>query len=148
VPRERSVRFSWIRLSLVVLTCCLPACGGSNTTTGPSITPSTTGAEVGTYALVSLNGRSLPTNITEGGTQIEVISGTLTLGGGGTVRTSTTYRSSPGATPVTNEVSGTYTMQGSTLSFSYTNGGRNTGTLSGNTLQMVNEGVVWSYQRA
>jgi hypothetical protein len=143
MPREQPVTFLVIRLSLVVLVCCLPACGGNNTTTG-----ATTAAEVGTYALVSLNGRALPTSIPEGSTQIEVISGTLTLGSGGTVRTSTTYRSSPGATPVTNEVSGTYTMQGSTLSFSYTNGGRTTATLNGNTLQMVNEGVVWLYQRA
>ena len=148
MPREQPVELLVLRVALAVLMSSLSACGGNNATTGPTMTTPTTGVEVGSYALISLNGGALPTSIPEGSTQIEVISGTLTLAAGGTVRTSTTYRSSAGATPVTNEVSGTYTVQGSTLSFSYSNGGRTTATLNGNTLQMVNEGVVWLYQRA
>ena len=128
------------RLAVALMIAAVCGCGKG--TTEP-----TTGGEIGTYVLVSLNGRAVPTSISEGSTQIEVISGTLTLGAGGTVQAGTTFRPSPEAAPVTNEVSGTYSMQGNTLTFSYTNGGRNTGTLNGNTLQMLNEGVVWLFQR-
>jgi hypothetical protein len=131
----------------VVALTIAAACGCGKDTKEPTKGP-TTSAEVGTYALVSLNGGAVPTSISEGGTQVEVISGILTLSAGGTVRISTTFRISPGAEPVTNVVNGTYSMQEKTLSFSYNNGGRNTGTLNGDTLQMLNEGVVWLYQRA
>lgn len=131
----------WCALALALAAW---GCGGG--ATGPTSGP-TSGTEVGTWVLVSLNGRALPTSISEGSSQVEVISGTLTLGPGGVVRISTTFRPSPLAAVVTNEVSGTYSMQGSTLSFSYSNGGRNTGTLNGSALQMTNEGVVWLYQR-
>jgi hypothetical protein len=131
----------------VVALTIAAACGCGKDTKEPT-KGATTSAEVGIYALVSLNGSAVPASISEGGTQIAVISGTLTLGAGGTVRISTTFRISPGAAPMTNEVSGNYSMQGNTLTFSYTNGGRNTGTLDGNTLKMLNEGVVWLYQRA
>jgi hypothetical protein len=130
---------------LPMLIVPLVACGGSGGPSSPS--PTTTSAEIGTYALASLNGRPLPTTISEGSTQVEVLSGTLTLGAGNGLRVSTTFRSSGGA-PVTQDVSGTYRLQGSSLTFSYTNGGANTATLTGDTLQMTNEGVVWLYRRA
>ena len=130
----------------VVALMIAAVCGCGKETTKPNTGP-TTGAEGGTYTLLSLNGSALPASISEGSTQVEVTSGTLTLGAGRTVRMSTTFRTGPGAAPVTNEVSGTYSMRGNTLTFSYTNGGGNTGTLNGNTLQMLNEGVVWLFQR-
>jgi hypothetical protein len=120
-------------------------CGGGGGSSGP--TTRTTAAEIGTYALASLDGRALPASIAEGGAQVEVISGTLTLGAGNSVGISTTFRPSPGAATQTREVSGTYRLQGSSLTFSYTNGGGNTGTLNGDTLQMTNEGVAWLYRR-
>lgn len=134
--------------SLVVIgsLALVGSCGGGGSS--PSAPSPTTGAEVGTYALLSLNGIALPTSISEGSIQIEVTSGALTIGVGNTVRTSTTFRPGPGAAPVTNEVSGTYSIQGSTLSISYSNGGRSTATLNGGALQMVNEGVTWLYRRA
>ena len=124
-----------------IATVC--GCGsGSSGPTGP-----TTRSEAGVYTLVSLNGQALPTSVAEGGRQIEVVSGTLTLGSDHTVRVSTSYRLSPGAAPATNEVSGTYSIQGDALTFSYSNGGRNSGTLDGDTLRVTNEGVVWTYRR-
>jgi len=134
------------RLGAVLAVAAMCGCGGGGDAAGP--TTVATASEVGTYVLVTLNGRSLPTTIPEAGTSIEVISGSLTLAADRTVRVSTTYRSAAGAAASTSEVSGTYSLQGSTLTFSYSNGGRNTATLSGATLQMLNEGVTWLYQKS
>ncbi len=131
---------------LALVTAVVVAMGCSKSSTGPA-TGSTTAAEHGTYTLESLNGKALPTSIAEGGSQIEVTAGTLTLSAGSGLQVSSTFRASPGATPQTRVVSGTYRLQGSSLTLTYTNGGSNGGTLNGATLQMTNEGVVWSYRR-
>lgn len=49
---------------------------------------------------------------------------------------------------VTNDLSGHYTRQGSALTFTYVNGGANSGTLSGDTISMTNENVVWTFRRS
>jgi len=130
----------------LVGTTALWGCGGGSSSATP-VGPTTPPA-VGAFALQSLDGRVLPTSISEGGRQVEVLSGELALGANGSIRISTVYRTSPGGPATTTEVNGSYTAQGNSLSFSYTNGGRNTGTLNGDVLQMVNDGVVWLYRRA
>ena len=129
------------RIAMAVALACVCGCGGD--TAGPS-----TGAELGSYSLVSLDGRAVPTSITDAGHQIEVLSGALVLSTGQKLRLTTTARPSPGATPVSNEVTGTYSLKGNTFTFTYSNGGRNTGTLSGNTIQMLNEGVAWLFRKS
>jgi hypothetical protein len=116
-------------------------CGSSSATTSPTST------ELGTYILVALDGRSVPTTIAEGSTTAEVQSSSLTLSGGGTVRMLVTYRMSGQTAWSTNDLSGRYTRQGSTMSFTYTNGGANSGSIAGDTITMMNENVVWTFQR-
>ncbi len=128
----------------LVLALALGAvCGCRNDTTGP-----TSGPEAGIYALIAVDGRALPTNVSEGGTQIEIVSGTLTLGSGRSVRMSTSYRPSPGAAIVTTEVNGTYAIDGTAMSFSFSNGGSGSGTLSGGDCAFLNEGLVWLYRKS
>jgi len=116
-------------------------CGGDPASPSPD-------AELGNYSLVSLDGRVVPTSIGEAGGEVEILSSILILSTGRKLRMTTTFRPSPGATPVSNEVTGSYTMQGNAFTFSYSNGGGNTGTLNGDTLQMPNEGVVWLYRKS
>ena len=66
---------------------------------------------------------------------------------GGTLSMSVVYHLTGQTTPVTNELTGRYTRQGSSLSFTYNNGGTNTGTLISDTLRMNNEGVIWLFAR-
>lgn len=129
------------RLALASLTALLSLSCSKDSSSTPSSIAAT---EVGIYTLQTLDGRALPTSISEGGTLVEVTAGTLTLGAGGSLQVSTTFRLTAGASPQTQVVSGTYRLQGSSLSFSYTNGGANSGTLNGSALLMTNNGVLWS----
>lgn len=118
------------------------ACGGSS---NGSVAPAS--SEVGSYTLLSLNGHPLPAPVTEASTTTEVLSGGLTLMSGGTLSMSVVYHLTGQTTPVTNDLTGRYTRQGSSLSFTYNNGGTNTGTLISDTLRMNNEGVIWLFVR-
>jgi hypothetical protein len=129
------------RIVFAVTLACM--CGCSSDTAGPNA-----GAELGTYSLVLLDMQGLPASIMEGGQEVEVLSSSLILSTGRRLRMTTTFRPSPGATPVSNEVTGSYTLKGNDFTFTYNNGGRNSGTLNGNTIQMLNEGVVWLFQKS
>ena len=80
-------------------------------------------------------------------TTADVLSGNLALSNVGAFQMSVVYRVAGQSTSVTNVLAGHYTRQGNNLSFSYSNGGTNGGTLSADTLRMTNEGVVWLFTR-
>ena len=123
------------------------ALSSSSTSPGSAVPNADTVVVAGTYVLQSLDAKVLPASITEGGMSVEVTASTMTLTAGDSIQVSTTFRVSSAATPITQVVRGTYRVQGTTLSFSYENGGTNSGTLNGSTLQMTNDGVVWLYRR-
>ncbi len=132
------------RMILVLLV--MAACGGTSPA-GPAAVAAT-GDEVGTYTLVSLNGAAVPAPATEGPAGTQVLSGTLTLGQGGTVRVTVVFQI-PGETPSrTSDVTGSYRRSGNALTFSYSNGGSNTGTLDGKDLHFLNEGSTWLYRKS
>ncbi len=128
------------RFILVLLACT--ACGGKDPA---AVTPA--GDEVGSYALVSLNGAALPATVAEGGTQMVVRSGSLTLQQGGKLLSDVSFRVGTDSTWRSNPLTGTYQRQGNTLTFSYSNGGAMTSTLAGSELQFVNEGVTWHFRK-
>ena len=130
-----------LTLALPIIVLCGCSKSSSSGATG------VTAAEVGVYSLQSLNSAPLPTSISEGGVPVEVTAGTLTLSAGNGLQISTTFRQTPGASPQTRVVSGKYQLTGTSLAFTYTNGGANSGTLNGTTIQMTNEGIVWAYRR-
>ena len=128
------------RMLIAVMLTAVCGCGGDTTSADPD-------EELGIYNLVSLDGRAVPTSITEGDWQVEVLSSTVTLSAGRKLRMSTTYRTSPGATPVSRELTGSYTIKGNALTYTI-DGKTNTATLNGDVLQMLIEWVVWLYRRS
>ena len=125
------------RIILMALACA--ACGSK----GP--TAVTSGDEVGTYALVSLNGMTLPATVAEGGMQMVVRSGSMTLKQGGTFTSDISFRPATDSTWHSNPLTGTYRRQGNTLLCSYSNGGAATATLAADTLRYTNEGIVFQF---
>lgn len=124
-------------IGLVVLAAA--ACGKSSTAAA-------TADEIGTYSLVSVNGAAVPCNITEGSVTARITAGSLTFSSGGTVRVVTSF--TVNGQQQGTDVSGTYTRAGSAFTMHYTNGGANTGTLSGTSFTMMNEGMAWVYARS
>lgn len=129
------------RIPMVVTLAFVCACAGDPASPN-------TGAEFGTYSLMALDDRPVPTSIPEAGGQVEVLSSTLILSAGRKLRMTTTFRPSAGATPISNELTGSYTLHGNAFTFTYSSGGRNAGTLDGDTIRMQNEGVVWLFRKS
>ncbi len=92
--------------------------------------------------LVSVNGNAVPCDFAAA----RITAGALTFGAGGTVRIVTSFTVNGQAQ--TTDVSGTYTRSGNSFTMHYANGGANTGTLSGTSFTMMNEGVAWVYTRS
>lgn len=103
-------------------------------------------SHVGVYTLVSIDGKPVPTNVSEQGDTLQVLSGTFTINADGTCSTKTTFVAS-GGTEQTNEVNATYTMNGSTLTMKWEGAGITTGTIDGNTFTMTVEGMVMVYRK-
>ena len=104
------------------------------------------GDPAGVYALVSVNGSQVPASITHEGTALQVRSGTFTIKADGTCSTKTTFVPPAGA-EVAREVNATYTKDGSKLTMQWQGAGTTTGTVTGNTFTMDNEGMVFVYKK-
>ena len=100
----------------------------------------------GDYALVSVNGSSVPGSISHDGTALQVRSGTFTIKADGTCSTKTVFVP-PSGTSATREVSATYTKEGSKLTMQWKGAGTTTGTIVGKTFKMNNEGMVFVYRK-
>ena len=100
----------------------------------------------GVYALVSVGGNNVPASVSHDGVALQVRSGTFTLKADGTCSTRTIFVP-PSGSATTNEVSATYTKDGSKLTMQWQGAGTTTGTIEGNTFTMENEGMVFVYRR-
>ena len=100
----------------------------------------------GVYALVSVDGKEVPANVSHDGTALQVRSGTFTFNADGTCSTKTIFVPASG-TEVTREVSATYTKDGSTLNMRWKGAGKTVGTIEGNTFTMNNEGMIFVYRK-
>ena len=129
--------------SLVLCLLCAFCLGGCVTTDGNDARPND---PTGVYALVSVNGAQLPASVSHGEVPIKVHSGSFTINADGTCSTKTVFGPPSGST-VTREVSATYTQEGSTLKMQWQGAGRTEGTLQGDTFNMNNEGMIFSYKR-
>ena len=109
--------------------------------------PPTGGDRAGVYALVSVNGRAVPSSVTHDGTALLVRSGSFTLNEDGTCSTKTVFVP-PSGQETTREVSATYTQDGASLTMQWQGAGRTTGTVEGNTFTMNNEGMVFVYKKS
>ena len=104
------------------------------------------GDPAGVYALVSVNGKQVPASVSHDGVALQVRSGTFTLKADGTCSTRTIFVP-PSGSATTNEVSATYTKDGSKLTMQWQGAGTTTGTIEGNTFTMNNEGLTFVYRK-
>ena len=107
----------------------LPACGDD---------PTEPESIFGLYTLVTVNGEELP--FEDPG--IEISAGSIQLNSDGTYSISLTIDFGSG--PETDTATGTFTVDGSTVDF---DGGEFTGTVSGNTLTIVEAGNTFVFRK-
>jgi hypothetical protein len=143
-PFVNSARFAKCGLPLCLVLFALGFCfsGCGNGKTAANSTPDHTG----TYALVSIDGKTLPCTPPHEGGAPEVQSGSLTLNADGTHSSSITFRVPPDKTG-TREVKGTYTRDGVTLNMKWEGAGTTTAKLEGSNLTMINEGIAFAYRK-
>ncbi len=122
--------------ALVVVALWLAACSQADNS----------GDFTGTYELVTIDGHELPYTPTHEGGAPEVLSSTLILDADGTFRMSMTYGTASGNS-MERDFSGTYTVDGAALRFVWEGAGVTSGTLEGDTVTIVNEGIPFAYQK-
>lgn len=122
------------------------ACGGGDGNGGITEVASV----AGTYSLKTVNGAPLPfVFLDESGYKLEITASGYTLSSAGTFSVTATFRETENGvvTTATETSTGTYSVNGSTVTFIDTDGETLAGTISGNTLQFSEDGVTAVYMR-
>lgn len=104
-------------------------------------------AIAGTYGLVSVDGRAVPCELRHDGTMMTVRSGRFSINADGTCISKMVVKLPSAATETTVEVKATYTRRGEKLTMKWERAGTTTGTIQGDTFTMINEGVVYVYEK-
>ena len=100
----------------------------------------------GEYALISVDGKPVPTEVSHEGATLQVRSGTFTINADGTCGTQTIFIP-PSGEEVKRDVTATYTRDGSTLEMTWKGAGKTVGTIQGNTFTMDNEGIIFIFRK-
>mgnify|MGYP001261760904 CR=1 FL=1 len=100
----------------------------------------------GQYHLASVDGKTLPANISHGKDAVLVRSGTFTFNPDGTCSTHTVFAPSSGA-EVKRDVSATYSREGTNVFMRWKGAGKTAGTLADDTFTMNNEGLLFVYRK-
>ena len=100
----------------------------------------------GVYALVSVDGKSLPCSLFHEGASPTVKSGAFTITADGNCLSQITF-SLPDRGDLSREVKATYTRQGAELTMQWEGAGVTMGSVDGNTFTMTNEGMVFAYRK-
>ncbi len=98
------------------------------------------------YALVSIDGISVPASVSHQGANLQVLSGTFTIKPDGTCNSKTIFIP-PSGTEVVREVTARYTQDDARLTMQWKGAGKTVGTIHGNTFTMNNEGMVFVYKK-
>lgn len=125
----------------LVCVCCLSSC------TRTSVNGTGGQDPTGVYTLVSVDGSTLPANVSHGDHETRVYSGLFTINADGTCSSKTVFGPPLGDNKVTREVNATYTQKGTTLNMKWQGAGQTEGIVEGDTFTMNNEGMLFSYQR-
>lgn len=123
---------------LAALLLCLHARGQD--TGAPVVKPA------GVYALVSVDGKTVPCTIQHGQQAMLIESGSFTI----TTNNQCLSRMTVTLGKQTNivcDTKATYTIKGATLDMRWQNGGRTQGEVAGNTFTMGNEGMTFVYRK-
>jgi hypothetical protein len=132
--------------ALAMLLTASFACGGDDDgTTGPD------NSHVGTFALSSINGQTLPFSLTDGTATITITSGSVALNADLSFRDVFAYTVQQGTSTesLTDTALGTYVRNGSDITFNATSPspGSYRMAFSSNTLTQVGEGFTFVYRR-
>lgn len=132
-------------LAVMVCTGCKPETKGAGDTK-PSGSASADINPVGTYSLVSVDGKKLPCTLQHEGQSPTIKSGTFMISADGTCSSKVDF-SLPSGGDTSREVKAIYTRQGSTLTMKWQGAGTTTGTVEGDTFSMNNEGMIFVYRK-
>lgn len=124
--------------------CCLLALALAGCKPEPKATPETN--PVGTYALVSVDGKNVPSTVQHEGHAVAIKSGKFLINPDGTCSSTVVFSVASGG-DISREVKATYTRQGPTLTMQWEGAGTTTGTVEGDTFTMNNEGMILLYQK-
>lgn len=100
----------------------------------------------GVYALVSVDGKSLPCSLAHEGAALTIKSGVFTINADSNCSSQITF-SVPTRGDMSREVKATYTRQGAELTMQWEGAGMTMGNVNGNTFTMTNEGMVFAYRK-
>lgn len=100
----------------------------------------------GVYALVSVDGKSLPCSLAHEGAALTIKSGVFTIKADSNCSSQITF-SVPTRGDMSREVKATYTRQGAELTMQWEGAGMTMGNVNGNTFTMTNEGMVYAYRK-
>lgn len=136
--RARALRFftAFLTLALVLVAGCK----------SKRPEPSSAGAQVETYELISIDGKAVPCTISHGQAKLNVKSGVFRFRPDRQCESSIEFLA-PGGQTFQKDVSGTFARNGDDLNFQWKRAGRTAGTIAGDNLTMNNEGMVFSYTR-
>ena len=136
------MRYFFIVLVVSFLTgCTATLAADKHKATANNIDPT------GTYALVAVDGATIPAVASHGDAEIKVHSGVFTINTDGTCSSKTIF-SPPSGGQVTRKVNATYTRNGSNLVMQWQGAGVTTGTIADETFTMDNHGMIFVYSRS
>jgi hypothetical protein len=121
---------------MLVWTGCNKNEAGSSTNIDPT----------GVYALVSVDGKSLPCSLPHDGAVLTIKSGAFTIKADSNCSSQVTF-SVPTREDMIREVKATYTRQGAEITMQWEGAGATMGHVDGNTFTMTNEGMVFAYRK-
>ena len=127
-------------LALAVLTLtALTDCKSGNHTTA-NVDPS------GVYALVSVDDKPVPCEVTHGNTRMTIKDGVFTIRADATCQSLMRF-SVAGHEDVTREAKATYTRNDAELTMKWEKAGTTVGNVDGNQFTMTNEGMILTYKK-
>lgn len=100
---------------------------------------------VGTYALVTVDGKVLPCTVAHEGSPL-VKSGVFNINADGTCSSKITF-STPTGSEMVREVKATYIREGAKLTMKWEGAGMTIGHVEGDSFTMDNEGIVFAYRK-
>ncbi len=131
------------KLFVVVIAICIAGCdSGGDSNQGSSFT--------GNYLLISVEGQPLPAIIVQVlNDTVEITAGNIRINADQTFSSSATARltESGGVTTETVSQTGTYTNNNTAFTFTYSDGTSETGSISGNDLTLISEGLALVFRK-
>lgn len=145
-PRRSFSLFPLNRPTILALFALAASTPGATTTCRGGEQPSSDINPTGVYRFVSVDGKTVPCNISHEGMTMSIKSGVFTIGADGTCSSLMKF-SVASQEEVSRKVKATYTRKGKELTMHWEGAGTTVGKVDGNNFTMTNEGMILSYQK-